>query len=255
MDQESSDCETRLRSVVHGWNTKRKGVKAVAPSPQSSTSPPSTPQSPGSSPSTSATHRNHWHQASTTPPARRHRTKSSPNSPRPAPSACSPCNASTSSSTSPAHWGRRHTTYRSCLPGCLTHGPVKRPSTTNSRARGSAKPVPPANYRSPDEVESAVATSPQSSTSAPSTPQSPGSSPSTPATHRNHWHRASTTPRQRSTPNEVIAKLSATGTICLFTLQPVDLHRRRHRRHRDVMLVVPTGAFWLPRVGCKHSHR
>ena len=107
--------------------------------------------------------------------------------------------------------------------GCSTPAPVNRPSTTNSRAKESALPVSTLELPivgrggvSGGAVAAVVNVTAVNATTAGFVTVFPCDAPRPLASSLNYTPGA-------TTPNEVIAKLSATGTICLFTLQPVDL--------------------------------
>ncbi len=122
--------------------------------------------------------------------------------------------------------------YRSCRPDSSTPDPATPPSTTNSQAKDNAPPTPPSNSTSPDSggIPTNAAAATINVTAVDATAPGfltvyPCDTPMPLASSLNYTTGA-------TIPNELITKLSNTGTICIYTLHPTDL------------IVDTTG--WLP---------
>ena len=192
--------------------------------PRPSTSPPSTPAHQASSRSTPATHPDHSPPASTTPPAPPSPTNSSPNSPPPAPSASTPTPPPTSSSTPPDGSPPRPATHRWCRRACWTPDPAT--TTIDGQYAGQGQQPAGSTLETPNHRTRRrphQRSSRRPSTSPPSTPAHQASSRSTPATHPDPLASSLNYTTGTTIPNELISKLSTTGTICIYTHAATDL--------------------------------
>ena len=165
----------------------------------------------------------HWPPASTTPPA--------PPSPTNVIAKLGTTGTICLYTLAPTHLIVDTTGWLPATPGYTPLVPARlldtRPgsSTIDGQLAGNGQrpPAPPSNSHRRTRRHPHRRRRRQPSTSPSSTPPHPASSPSTPATHPCPLASSLNYTTGATIPNEVIAKLSTTGTICLYTLAPTHL--------------------------------